>query len=202
VAVLRRLISIGTPHLGVPESRVTVAVTVPGERLTDAASRALRDKAGLTGVTFSQLHVFDRPDRDERGWVLSVGHSAALSGERIPPARRLARVADWRPIEPLLFDHADIVTLAVEELRRRYGRLLDPDDLLGQNFTVLEMRRLYQAIFGRPLVKDTFRRYIIGAVEPTGELATAFGRPPELFGQRQDVPLPAGTAAVLITGKR
>ena len=169
-----------------------------GERLADAASRALRDKAGLIGVEFSQLKVFDDPRRDERGWVLSVGHSGALSAELIGSDVELTTVSDGRPNEPLLFDHAEIIALAVAELRTRYGRTLDPAGLLGEVFTVFQMRRLYQAVFGRPLVKDTFRRYVIGAMEPTGELANAFGRPAELFRKRPGAALPAAAMAFLV----
>ncbi len=166
-----------------------------GERLSDSAARALRDKAGLTDVDFAQLRVFDDPDRDDRGWVLSVGHSGALPARRIPANVELMQVIDRRTGGALLFDHAAIVALAVEELRRRYGRELDPAGLLGETFTVLELRRIYQAVFGHSLVKDTFRRYMIDALEPTGELATGFGRPAELFRRRQGAELPSGASA-------
>lgn len=171
----------------------------PGELLSDAASRALADKAGLVGVDFRQLRVFDDPHRDERGWVLSVGHSGAVPGELIPPGLKLTEIVGGRPTMPLLFDHAEIVALAVAELRMRFARALDPAGLLGDVFTVLQMRRLYQAVYGRPFVKDTFRRHVIGAIEPTGELANAFGRPAELFRKRPDAALPAGATAFLFS---
>ena len=38
-----------------------------GETLATAAERALLSKAGLGGVAFRQLHVFDDPERDDRG---------------------------------------------------------------------------------------------------------------------------------------
>src|SRR3712207_2513910 len=42
------------------------------ETLAEAVHRSLRDKVGLPAdVVPQQLHVFDRPDRDDRGWVLS-----------------------------------------------------------------------------------------------------------------------------------
>jgi len=173
-----------------------------GERLSDAASRALHDKAAISDMTFAQLRVFDDPARDDRGRVLSVGHSGAIAADRIPASAALMPVIDGRPRGPLLFDHAEIVALAVEQLRLRYGRALDPANLLAETFTVLEMRRIYQAVFGRPLVKDTFRRYVIDALEPTGEMARAFGRPAELFRRKTGASLPAGAWAFFVTGGR
>lgn len=169
-----------------------------GEVLARAASRALEQKAGLREVAFSQLKVFDDPSRDERGWVLSVGHSGAIPAALIPPEVSLLPVVDGLAGGPLLFDHADIVALAVQELRLRYSRTVDPADLLGETFTVRELRRVYQAIFGRPLVKDTFRRHTIDALEPTGELAVSFGRPAELFRKRPTATLPAAAWAIFV----
>ena len=168
------------------------------ERLAQAASRALEQKAGLLRVSFSQLRVFDDPARDERGWVLSVGHSGAVPARQIPVDLGLMPVVDGRAAEPLLFDHADIVALAVQELRLNYSRTVDPAGLLSDTFTVLELRRTYQAIFGRPLVKDTFRRHVIDALEPTGELSVSFGRPAELFRKRTGVELPAAAWALFV----
>ena len=51
-----------------------------GERLADAVKRSLRDKAGVRGLHPHQLHVFDDPNRDDRGWVLSVAHVAGGAG--------------------------------------------------------------------------------------------------------------------------
>src|ERR1700719_2017580 len=48
-----------------------------GELLLDAVQRCLREKAGVEGTRPRQLHVFDKPNRDDRGWVLSVAHMDA-----------------------------------------------------------------------------------------------------------------------------
>src|ERR1700712_4404747 len=65
-----------------------------GETLAMAAERALRSKAGLGGVDFRQLHVFDDPQRDDRGWVLSVGHVAGVPAQRIPEGASLIPLPD------------------------------------------------------------------------------------------------------------
>ena len=45
--------------------------------------RCLREKAGVEGTRPRQLHVFDKPDRDDRGWVLSVAHMDVVRPERL-----------------------------------------------------------------------------------------------------------------------
>lgn len=152
-----------------------------GEVLSDAAARALADKAGLRRVPFTQLHVFDRLDRDDRGWVLSVGHSAAVPIDDLPPTVRLLPIVGGRAAGRLMFDHAEIVRLAVDRLRRDYATELDPAGLLGDRFTVFRLRKLYEAVFERPLMKDTFRRLVVPNLESTGEYGTDFGRPAEIY---------------------
>ena len=51
----------------------------PQERLAEAVARCLREKARLVDRAPVQLHVFDQPDRDDRGWVISVAHLDVLS---------------------------------------------------------------------------------------------------------------------------
>ncbi len=167
------------------------------ERLTAAAARALTEKAALTEIDFAQLHVFDDPSRDDRGWVLSVGHTAAVPFRSLPPHTHTVVVTGGRPNDALLFDHADIVQLAVDELRRQYMQTLDPAGLLDEVFTIHQLRRTYEAIFGRPLVKDTFRRWVSEALEATGELSRSVGRPAELFRLTPGFILPRAARAVL-----
>ena len=55
------------------------------EQLADAVARTLGDKCGIVGLAPTQLAVMDDPNRDNRGWVLSVAHldvvdAAALGG--------------------------------------------------------------------------------------------------------------------------
>src|SRR3984885_13436405 len=52
-----------------------------GELLLDAVQRCLLEKAGVEGTRPRQLHVFDKPNRDDRGWVLSVAHMDVVRPE-------------------------------------------------------------------------------------------------------------------------
>lgn len=59
----------------------------PQERLAEAVARCLREKARLVDRAPVQLHVFDQPDRDDRGWVISVAHLDVLSAGDVGLAR-------------------------------------------------------------------------------------------------------------------
>lgn len=158
----------------------------PGETLQDAAARALETKAGITDLAFHQLGMYDDPDRDDRGWVLSMAHSAAISPDRLPMATTLVTITDGVADEPLAFDHNTMVAQAVTDLRARYSSDPDPDDLLPDQFTLLELRRLHEVIFSQTFPKDTFRRRFISELDGTGERSSSdTGRPAELFRRRR-----------------
>jgi ADP-ribose pyrophosphatase YjhB (NUDIX family) len=161
----------------------------PGERLADAVDRSLRMKSGVHGLRPRQLHVFDDPDRDDRGWVLSVAHLAVVGADRLasrfPDRTRLMPTS--RPGR-LPHDHAGIIARAVDDMRPRYAAVPDPDGLLGSEFTLRDLRMAHDAVAGGPLQRDRFRRIMEPQLEPTGEVVTGTrGRPAETFRRMSDI---------------
>ncbi|MCV7130026.1 NUDIX hydrolase [Mycolicibacterium vanbaalenii] len=158
-----------------------------GETLAMAVARSLQVKANVEGLLPRQLHVFDALDRDPRGWVLSVAHVDVVQPARLE--ERFAASTRLMPVRApgrLPFDHPEIVRRAVEYLQSRYADRPDPDRLLGEEFTILQLRRAHEQIAGRPLQRDWFRRTMEPQLEPTGQLASgARGRPAELFHRRE-----------------
>lgn len=156
-----------------------------GERLTDAVLRSLRDKAGVEGTSPWQLHVFDDPTRDDRGWVISVAHLDVVPWPRLSPTltgRDDVRLVPADDAAHLPFDHDTIVTLAVTTLREAYTDRPDPYRLLRDEFTLLQLRRLHEAILGQPLVKDTFRRTMQPHLQPTDRFSEGeVGKPARIY---------------------
>ena len=152
----------------------------------------------MAQTSFHQLAIFDRPDRDDRGWVLSVAHTACLPESALPDSALLVDVYDDEAVSGLAFDHADMVRLAVTDLRTRYASYVDPDGLSGGTFTVAELRGLYEVIFDRPFQKDSFRRQVFDALESTGEMSRpGNGRPAETYRRRGEGALTAQAMAFL-----
>lgn len=157
------------------------------ETLAQAALRALRDKAGVTGHRPDQLGVLDGIDRDSRGRVLSVAHVDLVPADTLPVSGADLRLA---PVTELVdgslpFDHDEIVARAVRWARDLHRLDPDPRGLLGPEFTLLELQRLHEAVAGTELQKDTFRRTMIGSLDETGTLSRGgVGKPARLFRRR------------------
>ena len=154
-----------------------------GEVLAAAVDRSLQEKANVRGLHPRQLRVFDDPRRDDRGWVLSVAHV-----EVVQPGRLESRFPGRTRLMPidrhgrLPFDHAGIIKLAVDHIRSRYADKPDPDGLLGDEFTLRELRLAHEAVAGHPLQRDTFRRAMEPHLIATGATTTrGRGRPAEVF---------------------
>lgn len=75
----------------------------PGERLLDTARRELQEETGLANVYVESLGLYDAPQRDPRGWVISSAYYALVKGQ--PPAVAGGDDADdaqWVPVDAVL----------------------------------------------------------------------------------------------------
>ena len=170
------------------------------ERLAEAVERTLAEKCGLpahalAGRTPRQLHVFDDPDRDDRGWVLSVAHLLVLPAERLEPVvatqpgLTIAPIRDDRPVLPdrqrrLPYGQDEIIARAHGELRREYRETPDPERFLDTDtFTLSELGVVHFAVLGKEhWAIDTFRRKMSRQLRETGEVTRGGpGRPAALF---------------------
>lgn len=161
------------------------------ELLADAALRVLREKCAVAGESPRQLRVFDALDRDERGRVVTAAHVDLVPSLGLEAAQ-LAPIAGERVTIPgrqqrLPFDHDEIVAEAVRWARSNYSEQPDPCGLLGEEFTLYQLRKLHEAVLERPETpaKDTFRRRMEGLVVETGRMSTgSVGKPARLFRRR------------------
>jgi hypothetical protein len=88
------------------------------------------------------------------------------------------------------FDHRRIVATAISRLRAKLKYRPVVFELMDMTFTLTELQRTVEAISGRHLHTQNFRRLVEGAalVEPTGDMAgRRRGRPAALFRFRREV---------------
>ncbi|MFD3454876.1 NUDIX domain-containing protein [Streptomyces sp. NPDC058691] len=167
------------------------------EDLAEAAARELEEETGLRagkGVHLEQLATYGDPKRDPRMRVVSVAHLVLAPDLPAPRAGGDARSARWAPVGELLrngedgalaFDHARILGDGVERARSKLEYSALATAFCPPEFTVGELRRVYEVVWGVALDPRNFHRKVTGTVGflvPTGGTTTRQGgRPAQLF---------------------
>jgi 8-oxo-dGTP diphosphatase len=164
-----------------------------GEDLDDAARRELLEETGLTVFRgyLEQLRTYGDPDRDRRGRAFSTAYVGMMPHLAVPRAGGDADAARFFPVDELTgpgaadrlaFDHRWIIADALERVRGKIeyeGRLAA--SFIEEPFTISELRRVYEAVWGGPVHRGDFRRKVLSAknfLQPTGEATPRTGGPP------------------------
>ncbi len=106
--------------------------------------------------------------------------------------------------QPMRFDHRRILATAISRLRAKLKYRPVVFELMTRSFTLTELQQTVQAISGRHLHKQNFRRLVEAGelVEPTGEISTATGgRPAALFRFRRNVLKERPTLGLKVGGR-
>lgn len=159
----------------------------PDEDLTSGARRELAEETGLGGerlrrVHLEQLATYGAPDRDPRMRIVSVAHLAFAPDLPDPVADTDADDARWQPVSTLssrelAFDHEQIIADGLERARSKLEYTPLATRFLADEFTISELRAVYETVWGHPLHPGNFHRKVLsvpGFVESTGA-STAHG---------------------------
>jgi 8-oxo-dGTP diphosphatase len=163
------------------------------EDLPVAAERLMAERAGLADarVHLEQLATYGYPDRDPRQRVVSVAY-LGLAPDL--PASTRAQV-EWRAVDDLTggdriaFDHRRILLDGIERARAKLEYSPLAAAFCPAEFTVAELRRVYEIVWGTPLDPRNFHRKVTGAegfLVPTGQTTTRDGGRPARLYRRGD----------------
>jgi len=172
----------------------------PDETLAVAASRELAEETGLgTGQTdavhLEQLASYGDPGRDPRLRVVTVAYLALAPSLPAPRAGSDAADACWLPAAGLLggpadelaFDHYRILTDGVERARSKLEYSPLATAFCPPTFTVGQLRRVYEIVWGTKLDPRNFHRKVTGTpgflVPVAGTTVGERGRPAQLYGK-------------------
>ena len=163
------------------------------EDLHAAAVRELVEETGLSrrDVHLEQLATFGAPQRDPRMRVVSVAYLALAADLPLPVAGTDAADARWHPFDalvagpPLAFDHDEILRQGVERARSKLEYTPLATAFCAPEFTISELRRVYEVVWGAALDPRNFHRKATrtdGFLAPTDHSTTRDrGRPARLF---------------------
>lgn len=171
------------------------------ETLDAAAARELHEETGLNlGGTrrrhaqaergyLEQLASYGDPTRDPRLRVVTVAYLALAPELPTPRAGSDAAAASWLHVaelgEHLAFDHDRILADGLERARAKLEYTPLATAFCPREFTVGQLRRVYEIVWGTPLDPRNFHRKVTGTpgfVAPTGHSTEGErGRPAQLF---------------------
>jgi hypothetical protein len=153
---------------------------------------------GIEGAHWDEERVLDRYELlYEAGLVEEArrdGRPAALARQSLPPLGVSMR-----------FDHRRILATGIARLRAKLKYRPVVFELMPAEFTLTELQHTVEAISGRHLHKQNFRRLVeAGAlVEPTGVTSTQTGgRPAALFRFRREVLQERPAPGLRVRGRR
>jgi ADP-ribose pyrophosphatase YjhB (NUDIX family) len=153
------------------------------ESVDDAAQRCLRERTGLSKTYLQHFDIFGDVDRfphketwrklglemPDSKWperTISIGYYALVEYSNVRPSTDfLTDECSWHGIDEipsLLFDHNDIIQVALEQLRRRLP-WQPVKHLLPPTFTLPEFQKLHETILGRALDSRNFQRKVLAS---------------------------------------
>lgn len=184
---------------------------LPEESAETAAGRELAEETGLSvgaGLHLEQLRTYSEPGRDPRMRVVSVAFAALVpdpparlpsppstEGLRAAPSLEVrgggdAARAQWLPYGtqgPLAFDHDRILADAHDRVCAKFEYTGLATAFCPPEFTLGELRQVYETVWGAELDPANFRRKVLGtsglveAIPGAARLTGGRGKPAALY---------------------
>ncbi len=176
------------------------ALALPGvfvgvnETLDEAAQRGIKEVTGLKDIYFEQLYTFGEVKRDPRMRIISVAYMALV------PVEKLDYIAGERTVNAGLFDVEELLAskkkMAFDHkdiLKYRRWRLANKVEytdiafhLVGEEFTLPALQKVYEILLGKSLYKANFRKKIAPMIEETEFVTSGDKHRPSRFYRRKE----------------
>lgn len=134
------------------------------ENVEEAANRVLYTLTGLSNVYMDQVHTFSKVMRDPVERVISVAYFALINLSDHNSELLRKHDAKWFPLgelPPLIFDHQQMVMKSIDRLREQLSNSSIGFELLPPKFTLRQLRRLYEGIYGTVFDRGNFSKRIL-----------------------------------------
>jgi len=134
------------------------------ESSEEAASRVLLQTTGLENIFLEQVRTFSQPGRDPFERVISITYFALIRIDHFDKKKLNEYGAKWCPVTDLpqlIFDHREMVEQSLARLQQKAGSSLVGSELLPRKFTLMQLRKLYEAIYQREFDPGNFRKKIL-----------------------------------------
>jgi 8-oxo-dGTP diphosphatase len=177
--VERELTDVESNEVLIKDYTLTGYHILEDENLDNAASRILKDLTGLDNIYLEQFYTFGDiyrvgAEKDQlwlkrinQGFsdrIITVGYFSLIDSTKVTITLSNKKV-QWFPIDSIpeldfAFDHKQIFYKALEALRAKVK--IDPIafELLPEKFTLTQLQKLLEALFGATIDKRNFRKRV------------------------------------------
>ena len=136
----------------------------PSESPEEAANRVLEERTGLKNLYMDQFRVFGNPNRDPVERTISIAYFALIDIQQYETQLSNANHPVWYPLDEMpnmVFDHAEMVKMALKQLR--YKAALHPIlfQLLPGRFTIPQLQALYEGVYQTKFDDRNFSRKLL-----------------------------------------
>ncbi len=134
------------------------------ESLEEAARRVLLQTTGLHDIFLEQGLAFSVPNRDPGARVISMTFVALIRIDMHDKELVRETGAHWWPVTTLpelIFDHAEMIQNALSQLQQKASINLIGKELLPDRFTLIQLKKLYEAIFQKNFDPGNFRKKVL-----------------------------------------
>ena len=185
----------------------------PQESTGDSVIRETNEEIGVTisKQNIEQLHTFSTPNRDPRGWVITVSYLAFI-GEEPLSAGDDANQVRWFSLErqghrlllssgeieiildmqsgdsiekdTLAFDHSAIILKAFQRVANKMEHEPQVLLVLGPDFTITEARKVFAKFLGidfKLIDHSNFKKSMLQYLIEVGEKPVGIGRPSKIY---------------------
>lgn len=163
------------------------------EDLYATAARELTEETGLdlAALHLEQLGAYGAATRDPRGRVITIAYVGLVPRLPEPAAGGDVDSVAWTPIDPaaglpqdLAFDHTQILTDGLSHVQQRLEHTALAAAFCPPEFTLSELRQVYEIVWGTQLDIANFRRKALGVAGfliDTGRTRSDGRRPAKLY---------------------
>lgn len=134
------------------------------QSVDDGAKQILFETTGLQNIYLEQLKTYGSVERDSADRVISIAYYSltSISDFELESVEKYdAHWFDLDEIPTLIFDHNEMVSDAINELKIKAKHQPIGFNLLPKYFTIPELQALYEAIYQRKLDARNFRKKIL-----------------------------------------
>lgn len=159
----------GRPNIEAGKWALPGGFVNPHETAFQSAQRELREETGVEGIHLEHYNVYDEPERDPRGWIISNAHYAIVPEHKLSQRQANDDAADVQLFSvkdvlnlDLAFDHEVIIKDAIEVIGQKLLETTVAKEFLPDEFTYSELQAVLLTVTDDSLItlESAFARKI------------------------------------------